>query len=105
LVNRIVQLNLYFLLRELARDDLVLLGVKLINDGKSYILGVSWQDKDENHYRNFHNLSVAILKQFYLPKIISIRPDWQVQLDSWGDSPSKIVSLGRLRPSSLNITH
>ncbi len=104
MVNRIVQFNLHFLLGELSRNDFELIGVKLISDGKSYMLGVSWQDKDKSHYRNFHKVSIVILKLLYLPKIILIRPDWKIQLDDWGESPSKTMSLGRLRPT-LNIAN
>ncbi len=92
----IIQFNLYYLRSEVANDECELIGIKLINEGTTYLMGVSWQVKNDKHYRSFNNLSLELLKQFYLPKIISTNPKWQNKLNYWANKPSNILSLGRL---------
>jgi len=94
--NMIIQFNLYYLLREMANDEFDLIGIKLINEGSSYLMGVSWQVNNNKHYRSFNDLSIELLTALYLPKITSIRPHWQEQLNLWAKQPTNILSIGKL---------
>jgi len=96
MTTTIIQFDLYYLLKELANEECELLGVKLIIADASYLMGISWRVSDDRYYRSFKNLSVHILKQLYLPKIISIRPEWQNRLNHWAYNPENIISLGKL---------
>lgn len=81
---------------EVAHTECELIGIKLINEGDCYFIGVSWLVKGELCFRSFNKLTLLLLTQLYFPKIISIRPHWQEQLNHWAKHPKSILSLGKL---------
>jgi len=94
--NTTIEFELYSLLIEVAHEKCELIGIKLINEGGSYFIGVSWLIKGELCFRSFNKLPVALLTELYLPKIISIQPHWRKQLNRWAKQPITILSLGKL---------
>jgi hypothetical protein len=94
--NTTIHFDLYSLLMEVAHEECELIGIKLINEGGSYFIGVSWLVKAELNFRSFNKLTMMLLVELYLPKIISIQPHWQEQLNHWAKQPITILSLGKL---------
>lgn len=94
--NTIIQFDLYSLLMQVANEECELIGIKLINEGGTYFIGMSWLVKGELFFRSFNKLTRLLLTELYLPKIISIRPHWQEQLNHWAMQPTSILSLGKL---------
>jgi len=94
--NTTVQFDLYSLLMEVAHEECELIGIKLINEGGSYFIGVSWLIEGELLFRSFNKITLLALTELYLPKITSIQPHWQKQLNLWEKQPTSILSLGHL---------
>ncbi len=81
---------------ELANIECELIGIKLINEGGTYFIAVSWLVNGELFFKCFNKLPVVLLTELYLPKIISIRPYWRAQLNHWAKQPTNLLSLGNL---------
>lgn len=94
--NTTIQFDLYSLLMELANIECELIGIKLINEGGCYFIGVSWLVNGELCFRSFNKLTLLLLTELYLPKIVSIRPHWKEQLNYWAKHPTSILSIGKL---------
>jgi hypothetical protein len=92
----IIQFQLYCLLVELTNEKCELIGIRLINEGGIYFIGVSWLVKGELYFRSFNKLKMMHLTELYLPKIILIRPHWRDKINHWVKQPSSILSLGKL---------
>jgi len=94
--NAEIQFDLYSLLMAVTNEESELIGLKLINEGGSYFIGISWLVMGELCFRSFNKLTLLLLTELYLPKIISIRPQWQTQLNNWTKQPTNLLSLGKL---------
>lgn len=94
--NKTIQFDLYSLLMQVAHEECELIGIKLINEGGTYFIGISWLVKGEFFFRSFNKLTRLLLTEIYLPKMILIRPHWQEQLNHWAKKPTSILSLGKL---------
>jgi len=91
-----LQFDLYSLLLAVANEESPLIGIKLIKEEHYYFIGLSWLVHGELHFRSFNQLTLVLLKQLYLPKVIAISPQWQQQLNCWLEKPTNILSLGKL---------
>ncbi len=94
--KKTIQFELYCLLLKLANKECELIGIRLINERDLYFIGVSWLVKGELCFRSFNKLTMVYLTEFYLPKIILIRPQWRDRVNHWVMQPSSILSLGKL---------
>jgi len=94
--NTTSQFDLYSLLMQVTHEECELIGIKLINEGGSYFIGVSCLVKGELCFRSFNKITLLLLTEFYLPQIISIRPSWQEQINHWAKKPPSLLSLGNL---------
>jgi len=96
MAKNLIQFDLYSLLMELSTNECELIGIRLIKEVDSYFIGISWLTKGELYFRCFNKLTLLLLTKLYLPKIISIRPQWQSKLNHWARKTPKIISLGKL---------